>query len=120
MRRLVTAVLVTAAAAGVGAALTVHEVDAAPPVPESGATDWKQVSAGRNHTCAIKTSGRAYCWGSDGFGQVGDNAANSDNVTTPVEVEGGSTRWRQIDAGDNHACAVKKSGKAFCWGDDGA
>ena len=29
------------------------------------------ISAGRNHNCAIVTGGDLYCWGRNGFGEVG-------------------------------------------------
>src|SRR5690349_8040942 len=49
--------------------------DRASPVQVAGqATDWVAVSAGSFHTCARKTSGRLYCWGSDGYGRLGDDA----------------------------------------------
>jgi alpha-tubulin suppressor-like RCC1 family protein len=30
------------------------------------------VAAGYEHTCGVDTTGAAWCWGDDGFGQVGD------------------------------------------------
>ena len=33
---------------------------------------WAQVSAGASHSCAVTVSGRAYCWGDDSFGEIGD------------------------------------------------
>jgi len=38
-------------------------------VPAS-ASGGVKVSAGRYHTCAMKTSGKLACWGNDSFGQT--------------------------------------------------
>lgn len=86
------------------------------PGPESSA-DWRQVSAGVLHTCAVKTSGRLFCWGSDLFGGLGDDAAIADQEL-PVEVAGGATDWKQVSVHGGHSCAVKTSGRLFCWGGD--
>ena len=50
-----------------------------------GATNRATVSAGGYHTCARKTNGRLFCWGSDGLGQLGDSTTFA-NRPTPVEV----------------------------------
>jgi alpha-tubulin suppressor-like RCC1 family protein len=35
-----------------------------------------------------------------------------------LEVAGGATNWKQVDAGNTHTCATKTDGRLFCWGDD--
>lgn len=92
------------------------------PVEVAGAPqDWASVSAhgwsGSSHTCAITTSGRLFCWGSDGHGQLGDDDALVDQ-SVPVEVAGQSTRWATVSLGDRHTCATRTSGRLYCWGDD--
>src|SRR5205823_10789197 len=47
----------------------------APGSPVTATTGvWAQLSTGQNHTCAVTTAGRAYCWGSDANGQLGNGA----------------------------------------------
>jgi alpha-tubulin suppressor-like RCC1 family protein len=55
-----------------------------------------QVSAGIEHSCAVLSSGKVNCWGSNGYGQLG----NDSNVSgpTPVEVKGITTAT-QVSAG---------------------
>ena len=37
-----------------------------------GTNEWKQVSAGYNHTLAVKTDGSLWAWGANITGQLGD------------------------------------------------
>jgi len=82
-----------------------------------GATNWASVSAGQDHTCARRTTGRLFCWGADGSGQLGNGTPNNDEAV-PVEVAGGLRTWSQVGAGGAHTCARRTSGRLFCWGDD--
>ena len=43
------------------------------------------VSTGLVHTCAILPQGRVKCWGSNGYGQLGNND-NSLSVAVPVDA----------------------------------
>lgn len=80
-------------------------------------TDWKQLSAGPHHTCALRTAGRAFCWGFNGGGQLGTGSTTGISGT-PTEVAGGRTDWAALEAGSSHTCALRTSGRLFCWGDD--
>lgn len=71
------------------------------------------VSPGVVHTCGVTTAGKAYCWGDNSFGALG----NETTVTsiTPVEVSGGLT-FSYVDAGYNYSCGLTTLGQAYCWG----
>ena len=92
-------------------------VDSAVPVAVAGTLAGKTVtavSAGAAHSCAV-ADGRAYCWGYNYYGLLG-NGTTTDSAV-PVAVAGvlaGKT-VTAVSAGDSHACAVA-DGKAFCWG----
>lgn len=76
--------------------------------------DWATVSAGEYHTCAIRKSGKLYCWGFDNFGQVGEG-----QTTIPLDVPvhiGSLDDWATVAAGNNHTCGARKNGKLYCWG----
>jgi alpha-tubulin suppressor-like RCC1 family protein len=72
-----------------------------------GFTNWSQVSAGSNiyvfggagagASVGLTSAGRAYVWGSNIDGELGDGTAVS--KSSPVEVVGGITTWSQVSAG---------------------
>lgn len=74
-------------------------------------------STGGAFTCGITTTGRAYCWGSQEGGRLGDGtmAPGGQYVTLPVPVSGDRT-YTDIAAGGDHACAIATDGGAYCWG----
>lgn len=95
-----------------------------PVLDDVGQSDWATVSVGGDHTCALKTNGNAYCWGSNQFGQLG--IAHSDTVCgpsdskyrcslSPQQVQPG-VKWLSISAGAHHTCAITTDREAFCWG----
>lgn len=86
------------------------------PVEVAGArTDWSTVSAGFSSTCALRTSRRLFCFGSDQYGQLG-RGAGFQVGQTPAEVAGARTDWAAVVVGVDHACARRTTGNLFCWG----
>ena len=86
------------------------------PVNAPPGITFTSISAGTDHTCAIATTGAAYCWGSNSLGQLG-TGATAPGGPVPVPVSGGLT-FTQISAGDGFTCALTQAGAAFCWGDN--
>jgi alpha-tubulin suppressor-like RCC1 family protein len=87
------------------------------PVAVLGGRQFRQVSVGRLHTCALATDYQVYCWGRNREGQVGDGSEVG-RRQRPVRVAGGR-QFRQVDAGDRHTCGVTTDYRTFCWGDGG-
>ncbi len=71
------------------------------------------VSAGDHHACGLRTGGRAYCWGLNADGQLGDGTTT--RRLTPVAVAGGHV-WTAIKASGRHTCALTPGGTVYCWG----
>jgi alpha-tubulin suppressor-like RCC1 family protein len=88
------------------------------PTPVSSTLQFRWVSAGGGHTCAIATNAKAYCWGSNSKGQLGDGTTT--NQWSPKLVAGGYS-WKQIEVGGFSAyagftCGLTTGGKILCWG----
>jgi alpha-tubulin suppressor-like RCC1 family protein len=75
-----------------------------------------RISTGDENSCGLTSSGKAYCWGSNDFGQLGNNTKYT-NSLVPVAVDGGIT-FASISTGSGypHTCGLNLSGKAYCWG----
>lgn len=95
-----------------------------PTLDEQGVDGFASVTTGRDHSCALTTAGKAYCWGSDARGQLGHPASAQCDTsgTAPcslaAEPVATSVRFRALSAGGTHTCGVAEDGAAYCWGDD--
>lgn len=77
-----------------------------------------QVSAGTFTTCALTAAHHVYCWGTGGFGQLGNGTRTSE--LTPVEVHGPTNSGdlstvTQVAPG-TFSCALTSAGHVYCWG----
>lgn len=97
-----------------------------PVLTDDGHGDWASVSAGGNHTCALKVDGTAYCWGSNSDGQLGTVASDTtcgkgNNLypctLVPRRVDTQLT-FLSISAGMSHTCAISADRQAYCWGNN--
>lgn len=89
------------------------------------------IEAGGDASCAV-ADGRAYCWGNNANGRLGDGTATNRLVPVAVDLTTGLSTRTVTDIalggrhsmGDPHSgswmftCAVA-SGDAYCWGSDG-
>jgi len=71
---------------------------------------------GYNHTCSLSGT-RAYCWGFNGYGQLGNGTTTPSS--SPVLVSGGIS-WQWIAAGGHFTCGISTIKVAYCWGYNGA
>jgi alpha-tubulin suppressor-like RCC1 family protein len=72
------------------------------------------VSAGSSHTCALTTTGVAYCWGYNWSRQLGDGTGSDRNSPSAVAANGAT--FSAITAGTGHSCALTATGVPYCWG----
>ena len=81
----------------------------APPPPP---IEWAEVSAGRDHTCAIARNGITYCWGRGSFGALGSDTRIA-LEPTPVDSV---PLFAEVAAGGEHTCGVSAESVVLCWG----
>jgi alpha-tubulin suppressor-like RCC1 family protein len=74
---------------------------------------FSSLDAGERQSCYVASTGVAYCWGSNSFGQLG-NGGTSD-ASVPTVVSGGLTLGA-ISSTFNYTCALGSDGRASCWG----
>ncbi len=82
-------------------ALSVSNVQTGDDRPGAGApTAFTAVSAGGDHSCALRSDGSVVCWGDNLHGQA----------TAP------SGTFTQVSAGSWHSCGLRTDGSIVCWG----
>jgi alpha-tubulin suppressor-like RCC1 family protein len=85
------------------------------PVPLSGLPgDAIAITAGWVHSCALTTSGAAFCWGANSNGQLGSGGVAG--LLVPVEIPQLSNGVASLALGAVHSCAVTTAGGVLCWG----
>ena len=96
----------------VGACAGVQAVP--PPLASAASSHATLIAAGNAHACMIR-AWKAYCWGANGNGQLGNGSTINSSVPVPVYTGGvlsGKT-LTQIVAGFSHTCALDSAGAAF-------
>ena len=110
------------------------------------AGSYLEVSAGTDHTCALRANNTITCWGNDKLGETGAPlglftappgrysavaagghhtcATGADGTITcwgnnlSGQTDAPSGRYSAVAAGSNHACGLRFGGVVACWGDD--
>lgn len=85
----------------------------------------KSISTGQRNTCAIDSDGRAYCWGNNEQGQLG-NGSLTYNSFVPVAVKSDSDADNLYNKkvisissdiySGRYNCAVASDKRIYCWG----
>lgn len=78
----------------------------------------KAIATGQYNTCAIASDDKAYCWGDNVNGTIGNNTINSSNVPRAVYDSGllSNKIIKTVAVGGSHACATDIDNKIYCWG----
>lgn len=71
------------------------------------------VTCGDFHSCGLSTDNRAYCWGANGFGNLGREPNELDGAPGPVN---GDLRFQFLSCGRSHCCGLENDGGLWCWG----
>ena len=123
---------------------TTPDCDPTADVDEDPATDtppasFKAVSAGGDHSCAIRTDDTITCWGHNGSGQVDAPTGSFKAVSAGeyhscgIRIDNTITCWgdnyngqadaptesfKTVSAGDSHSCGIRTDNTITCWGDN--
>jgi alpha-tubulin suppressor-like RCC1 family protein len=66
-----------------------------------------------DHQCAIDLAGKAWCWGYNASGQLGNGTLESQASPAPVAPDAAFT---SIVTGSAHTCGLAAGGSVYCWG----
>lgn len=82
--------------------------------------NWTAISAGGQHTLALKSNGSLWAFGSNTLGQLGIGTSD-DIVTSPVQISAPGVVYVAISAGGFHSLAIRRvgtgqSGSLWSWG----
>jgi len=88
----------------------------------------RQVSAGQGMTCALLTSAKIKCWGSNFTGQLGlgdtndrgDQPGEMGDALPIVDLGTNYQATSIVSTGAGHACAILTGGRLKCWGANGS
>jgi alpha-tubulin suppressor-like RCC1 family protein len=79
---------------------------------------WASVTLGLSDGCATRSDGTLWCWGYNGYGELGIGTTTS--VSRPHQVAiPASTGWTSVTAGVYHTCATRSDATLWCWGYNG-
>ncbi|MFY0525370.1 RCC1 domain-containing protein [Archangium gephyra] len=99
---------------GVGVPLDWNDYQKNRPVRVPGLVDVVAISAGEEHSLALRADGTVWAWGNNWFGQLGGATAH-ENSFLPVQVPGLSD-VKRIDAGRAYNLVVRADGTLWAWG----
>jgi len=90
--------------------------DQTTPAQVGTVTNWTQVSAGANHSHAIRSDGTLWAWGTNADGRTGLGTTTG-NQTTPLQV-GTASDWLLADVSTMgiHSLAMKTDDSLWTWG----
>jgi alpha-tubulin suppressor-like RCC1 family protein len=87
-----------------------------PPTPPATmmGVSFSVVSVGHDHSCAVSTDGKVWCWGSNASGQTSAPQLMGPTPPTPFSLTGGNAIL--VTAGSAFNCALDNAGGVWCWG----
>ena len=74
-----------------------------------------KIGSGSFHNCALSEKGEVFCWGWNGFGQLG-NGGFMDSSSPERVIFPGEKEIEILEVGETHNCAIAYDEEVFCWG----
>ena len=89
--------------AGIGRWLASSPLTLTPTITDQpSTTQYTAITAGSNHSCALRTDATITCWGSNNHGRA----------------DAPTGQYTAITAGRGHSCALRTDGAVTCWGSE--
>jgi alpha-tubulin suppressor-like RCC1 family protein len=82
-----------------------------------GGQQFTRVFSGTYKSCGLNGTGRAFCWGTNFYGELGVSSSEL-RVRQPTAVSG-DQRFAFLSPGNFHSCGIDVNGAALCWGNQG-
>jgi len=76
---------------------------------------WMTLAVGYSHSCAIDSENALWCWGYNGYRQLGTGNSNNSVSHPEVVVTADTITWERVVAGSNHSCGLADN-SVYCWG----
>ena len=78
---------------------------------------WSKAFRGYNYNMAINTDGELWGWGSNYYGQLGQNTSGANiKYSSPVQIPG--TTWSTLEASGGYSIAIKTDGTMWAMGEN--
>jgi alpha-tubulin suppressor-like RCC1 family protein len=75
------------------------------------------ISTGFDHSCALRKDGTVWCWGYNGYGQLGDGTTKTRSYA--ARVPGLKRPIKTVVVHGTHSCALDDEASLWCWGLNG-
>lgn len=79
-----------------------------------------QITTGWNHVCALTSTGKVKCWGSNNTNELGlgylYTAVGDNELPSSVPFVNLGAKAKYISAGSGNTCAILENGNFRCWG----
>ena len=82
---------------------------------------FQSIKSGYDQSCALDSSGNAYCWGYNDAGATADGGEvgnGSSDAAVPVVPVSGSHIFASLALGAYHSCGLTAAQELYCWGDN--
>ncbi len=75
------------------------------------------ISSGEDHTCALATNNKIYCWGDNSVGELGDGSNINKNKPVLIDTSDISNiQFTSVASSYASTCAISDNEQAYCWG----
>lgn len=94
---------------------SVPRASVAVPIPLATSITFSHISVGALTACGLDASHRAFCWGDQSNGALG-NGLDTSSIVPPATALAGGLVFASLSEGVFGGCGLDGTGQAWCWG----